>query len=396
MRPSTTVRGGQAPMIRPRAPKGGVGARTRVVRIANRVAGLRRDGGRNREKEMDTVSQRTAMLVGAGRMGQAHAQALRELGITLSAVCDRRAEARDGLGEAFGVPAARRFADATAMFETAGAPDLVVIATTADTHCALTCDAARAGASAILCEKPMAGSLEECDAMIQACHRADARLAINHQMRFMDQYRVVKEELASGRLGRLGSMNVVGGAFGLAMNGSHYIEAFHFLTGSRPARAAAYFTGDPIPNPRGPDFFDQGGDFRFVADSGQRLSLSIGHDQGHGMTAIYAAERGHMFVDEMQGEAVVTTRKPEHRDAPTTRYGMPWDRRSLTFPRADNVAPTRAVAEALLAGNDFPDGEAGRAVVAAIAACYLSAERGGMPVALNETATAADRRFPWA
>jgi len=342
------------------------------------------------------VPQDSAVLVGAGRMGRAHATALRQAGVPLAAVCDVRAEARETIGQEFEVATTRRFADADAMLDTVGRPDLVVIATTADTHCALTCQAARAGAKAILCEKPMAGSLAECDAMLAACEATGTRLAINHQMRFMDQYQVVRKELEPGPLGRLGSMNVVGGAFGLAMNGSHYVEAFHYLTGSWPVRAVGLFTGEPIPNPRGPAFFDQGGDFRFVAGNGQRLSLSIGHDQGHGMTVTYAAERGHMFVDELQGEAIVTTRKPEHRDAPATRYGMPWDRRTVTFPQADNVGPTRAVLEALLAGENFPDGQAGRAVVAAVAACYISAERDGAPVALDEVEGAAERRFPWA
>ncbi len=347
-------------------------------------------------KEATSLPQDSTVLVGAGRMGRAHALALREAGVPLAAVCDLRAEARDAVGDEFEVPAARRFADAAAMLDTVGRPRLVVIATTADTHCTLTCQAARAGAAAILCEKPMAGSVAECNAMMAACQASGTRLAVNHQMRFMDQYRLVKKELDAGPLGRLGSMNVVGGAFGLAMNGSHYVEAFHYLTGSWPVRAAGLFTGEPIPNPRGPAFFDQGGDFRFVAHSGQRLSLSIGHDQGHGMTVTYAAERGHMFVDELQGEAFVTARKPEHKDAPATRYGMPWDRRTVTFPQADNIGPTRAVQEALLAGENFPDGQTGRTVVAAVAACYISAERNGAPVALDEVEAAAERRFPWA
>ena len=51
-------------------------------------------------------------------------------------------------------------------------------------------------------------------------------------MRFMAQYTVVRDELATGKFGPLASMTVTAGCFGLAMNGSHYCEAFAWLTGS--------------------------------------------------------------------------------------------------------------------------------------------------------------------
>jgi predicted dehydrogenase len=325
-------------------------------------------------------------------MGRAHAQALKGLDVEL-AVCDLREEAQQSLGREFGISPERCFANSDELLAETR-PDLVIIATTADTHAALTFAAAEAGAGAILCEKPMAVSVAECDAMLDACAACGTRLAINHQMRFMDQYRLVKTVLDRGRLGRLASMNVVGGCFGLAMNGSHYVEAFHYLTGDWPVIAAARFTGGPVPNPRGPAFFDQAGDVLFVAAGGQRLSLSIGHDQGHGMTVTYAAATGHIFVDELEGEAIVTARRPEHQEQPSTRYGMLWDRKTLRFRQADNVGPTRATLDALLAGADYPDGECGRQVVAAIAACYSSAERGGAPVAVAELPR--DRCFPWA
>jgi len=337
-----------------------------------------------------------AALIGAGRMGRAHAQALQSLGIRIATLCDVRADALAEFGDAFGVPASARFADYRAMFAAFPGLELVVISTTADTHCELTCAAAAAGARNILCEKPMATSVAQCERMLAACQTAGARLAINHQMRFMDQYRIVRAELDGGGLGRLASMSVVAGCFGLAMNGSHYVEAFHYLTGEWPTKVAGWFAGDPIANPRGPRFFDQSGEFRFESASGQRLILTIGRDQGHGMLAVYAAAYGHMFVDELASEAIVTARKPEHRAQPSTRYGMPWDRRTFAFEQADNVRPTVGVVRALMAGRDFPDGAAGQRIVASIAACYRSVEAGGQTVAIDDPAADANRQFEWA
>ncbi|MBR1199483.1 Gfo/Idh/MocA family oxidoreductase [Bradyrhizobium sp. AUGA SZCCT0158] len=334
-------------------------------------------------------------LIGAGRMGRAHALAAQKLGLSLDAVCDVRAESVRDIGDQFGVADNRRFTNAEDLFAS-GLDGTVMIATTADTHHLLTCGAAKAGAKAILCEKPMASSLAQCDEMIATCAKAGARLAINHQMRFMPAYQIVKEVLDSGKLGRLGSMNVIAGNFGLAMNGSHYIEAFHYLTGTWPVSASAWFSGGKLPNPRGPNFFDQAGEVRFLGESGQRLTFSIGPDHGHGMTVTYAGEYGHMFVDELEGEAIITSRLPEHRAMPSTRYGMPWERETRRFPQADNVEPTRGVIAALIEGRNYPDGQSGRRIVAALAACHASADNGNRPVTLAENEAAAASMFSWA
>jgi len=337
-----------------------------------------------------------AALIGGGRMGCAHAQALRELGVSLSAICDINKDSCDAAGEAFGVPESGRFLDAAALFDVMDPFDVVVVATTSDMHKELTCMAAQAGARNILCEKPMAVSVRDCDLMIEACAAAGAGLAINHQMRFMEQYRLVKKVLAQGRLGRLSSMTVVAGCFGLAMNASHYFEAFRYLTDCAPVSAWGWFSGEPIPSPRGPLFFDQAGDFRIENDPGQRLYLSIGADQGHGMTVTYAGAHGHIFVDELQGEAIITERRPKFREMPMTRYGMPWTRETRLFSQADNVGPTKAVLAALAAGENYPSGEDGRQVVASLAACYSSAENGHGSVRLDALGDARDRIFPWA
>jgi predicted dehydrogenase len=326
----------------------------------------------------------------------AHLEAARHLGLSAAAICDLSEANRARAAAAAGQPDAELFGEATAMFASHRNADLVVVATTADSHRTLVEQAAASGARHILCEKPMATSVAECDAMNEACEQSGSTLAINHQMRFMAQYTVVRDELASGRFGPLASMTVTAGCFGLAMNGSHYCEAFSWLTGSPIVNATAWFSGEPFNNPRGPDFYDQAGEMRFESADGRRLILNIGNDQGHGMTAMYATRFGHLFVDEFEGLCLATARKPEHQSLPVTRYGMPWDRWERTFPQADNVGPTRAVMRALLAGDDCPSGKDGRAVVAALAAAYKSAAAGSVPVGVDALGDYAERHFPWA
>jgi len=125
------------------------------------------------------------------------------------------------------VPGEPLFDDLDRLFGDAK-PEYVIIATTADSHCALTCMAAERSANFILVEKPMAVSLAECDRMIDACNRAGTKLAVNHQMRFMPQYAEPKRLLSTEAYGPFASMTVIAGNFGFSMNGTHYPEAFCF------------------------------------------------------------------------------------------------------------------------------------------------------------------------
>ena len=329
-------------------------------------------------------------------MGAAHLQAARSLGCEPVAICDVRPESVQKARDSCGVEHVAGYSDPAEMFAAHPRANLVLIATTADSHRTLVEQAAASGAKAILCEKPMATSVADCEAMIEACQRSGSALAVNHQMRFMDQYKIVREELDSGRLGRLASMTVVAGCFGLAMNGSHYCEAFRWLSNSETVEASAWFSQERLSNPRGPQFSDHAGEVRFVSADRRRLILNVGADQGHGMTVTYAAQFGHMFVDELEGVYYATTRKAEHREKPATRYGMPWERREGRFPQADNVGPTRAVIASLIEGKGYPSGQDGLNAVCALVAAIRSADEGGRTVSTADLGDYRERHFPWA
>lgn len=336
-----------------------------------------------------------AAVIGLGRMGLRHVQVMKDLALDIVGVADAQPAAREAAHTQFNLAAETLFADAKELFAKAK-PELVVIATTAPSHCELVCLAAQSGAKAILCEKPMATSLRDCDRMIAACEKSGTRLAVNHQMRFMEQYVVPKSIVESDAFGGLSSVTVVAGNFGMAMNGSHYFEMFRYMTGEMPVEVTAWFAADKVPNPRGPQFEDCAGSVRVTTASGRRFYMDAGSDQGHGMHITYAGRFGRLDIDELTGKARLVVRKPEHRDVPTTHYGMPFDEQDLTVAPADAVAPTRAVVEALLAGENYPDGAVGRMAVAVLAAAYASHEQGGRSVAIAASDVAADRVFPWA
>lgn len=334
------------------------------------------------------------VVIGAGRMGRRHIQVVKDLGLDLAGVCDPSPESLALAEKEQGVASALHFADASLMLA-ATSPEIVVVASTAPTHCEYTCAAAEAGAQVVLCEKPMGVSLTECDLMIETCRAHGTRLAINHQMRFMEQYTAAKQITDSAAFGGLSSVTVVAGNFGMSMNGTHYFEMFRYMTGEFPVEVQAWFSPDPLSNPRGPQFSDRAGSLRLTTASGKRFYMEIGPDQGHGMHVTYAGPYGRLDVDELAGKMAWVVREEQYRELPTTRYGMPYIEAERKIAPADAVTPTRHVLEAVIKGQDWPTGEDGRRAVAVLVAAYQSNENGHAPVRIDDKLDRS-RIFPWA
>lgn len=81
-------------------------------------------------------------------------------------------------------------------------PDAVVIAAENSRHRALVERAAAAGVH-VLCEKPLATTVEDAIAMREACERAGVILMVAYPVRFAPSVRDAIAELRSGRLGRV-------------------------------------------------------------------------------------------------------------------------------------------------------------------------------------------------
>jgi predicted dehydrogenase len=334
-------------------------------------------------------------VVGVGRMGRRHIQAAQRLGLEIAGICDSSESSLDLAEREQGVDGKKRFRDVSAMLEGAR-PDCVIIATTAPTHCDYACQAAEAGVGYVLCEKPMAISLRQSDRMIEVCRQRGTALAVNHQMRFMEQYTVPKAIIDSEAFGGLRSATVIAGNIGLSMNALHYFEMFRFMTDERPRFVTAWFTKESVPNPRGRQFEDRAGSVRVVTGSGRRLYLECGGDQGHGVQAIYGGPRGQVNVDELYGVMSAALREEQYRDMPTTRYGMPAVRSAQAIAPADVIAPSAAVLRALLDNSNYPTGDDGRLALSVLVAAYVSEERGNMAVDLERDEFERGREFPWA
>jgi predicted dehydrogenase len=135
-------------------------------------------------------------IVGVGMMGREHAAILAASSAAeLVVACDIDPDAAGRL------PAGVRLVgDLETTLETPGL-EAVVIATPPEHHRAAVDAAIRRGL-AVFCEKPIAGSLEDADALVIAGSRPGVRLVIGHMLRFDPRYRAIAEAVHAGRLGR--------------------------------------------------------------------------------------------------------------------------------------------------------------------------------------------------
>lgn len=332
-------------------------------------------------------------VVGAGRMGRRHIAAAQYW--ELSGVFDLNSTALREASKGLAFSGRLVFDNFDKMLSKA-APDCVIVATTASSHCEYVCRSAEAGVKYILCEKPMATSVNDCTEMMRTCERFGARLAVNHQMRYMPQFTQVKELVHSEALGGLKSMTMSAGNYGVSMNGTHYFEAFRFVTDSEIRSVQAFLMEDDITNPRGKMFKDRGGSVLAVSSGGERLYMEIGTDQGHGCKIIYGCAYGQVVVDEHALTLQADYRDEQYRREPTTRTALPGVRKFIQLPDLDLGNVTVSLLKDFFMGGNYPDGATGMAAVVAAVACHESDETGKRIILDQLEPEVFGRSFPWA
>lgn len=137
-------------------------------------------------------------IVGCGRIAQRHAEHIDNSG-TLKAVCDIDLAKAQALAKKYGATAYSSIED---LLTSEKDVDVVSVCSPNGLHAEHSIKALRAGFH-VLCEKPMALTVQDCGDMINAAERANKRLFIVKQNRFNPPVAAVKKIIDEGRLGKI-------------------------------------------------------------------------------------------------------------------------------------------------------------------------------------------------
>jgi predicted dehydrogenase len=174
------------------------------------------------------VSRYSAAVIGCGDIAHAHIAGYRlHPDVVMAAVVDPVEAASRQLQAEYHIP--RAYATAADLFADF-TPDLVSICVWHSLHAALTIEAARAGAKAVICEKPMATSLGAADEMIAACDQHGTKLVVSHQRRFTPGWESARALISNGEIGALRALQG-SAADGMLNGGTHVVDGLLFLAG---------------------------------------------------------------------------------------------------------------------------------------------------------------------
>lgn len=143
-------------------------------------------------------------LVGCGRIAQRHAEHINKQG-ELVAVCDVERSKADNLASQYGAKAYSTLDDL--LQSSNGNIDVISICSPNGLHAEHAIRALKAGYH-VLCEKPMAISVNDCGEMIKAAEQSNKRLFAIKQNRFNPPIVAVKQAIDEGRLGKLYSIQL--------------------------------------------------------------------------------------------------------------------------------------------------------------------------------------------
>jgi myo-inositol 2-dehydrogenase/D-chiro-inositol 1-dehydrogenase/scyllo-inositol 2-dehydrogenase (NAD+) len=200
--------------------------------------------------------------------------------------------------------------------------DAVVVVTPTALHREVVVQAAAAGKH-VLCEKPMAMDVRECDGMIDACSAAGVKLQVGFMRRYDENFRAAKERVDGGEIGEVVLVksltrgpsvpqewmyDIRKSNGTLAEVNSHDIDAARWFVGSEIDEVYALGGNFRCPqaSERYPDFYDNFAMVCRFADGRQGFidgAASAGY--GYDARMEIVGTRGVMFVGRREQDSVV-------------------------------------------------------------------------------------------
>ncbi|MEW6750530.1 MAG: Gfo/Idh/MocA family oxidoreductase [Candidatus Latescibacterota bacterium] len=335
------------------------------------------------------MAQYRVGIIGGGRKGSQHARAFNLNPRTeVVAVADTDPENRALFSQRFGVPGYADYGEMLAR----EAIDIAapILPVRYNPEVVLGC--ARAGVRAILCEKPLAVSLEEADRMVAACRERRIPFAAGDLDANLPTYARAWEVIKSGALGPVRSIRFRGGSGAeISGGGCQILTLMRLFAGLEEVDwVIGWMAGDPFSD------HDQGaaGYVRFA--NGVEGFIHREPD-GLGRGLEVACERGvfrtgnfHAEILQAGDNAQIPAWENLHRMDGVLPEGNIYGRRSAEYdesgwrwPGDRNVATVQALVEALQTGVEpVGSGDNGRRVLELAIALRESHRRGHAAVTL--------------
>ncbi len=330
-------------------------------------------------------------------MGRRFIQIVRNNDLELAGICDISPEALAIAKEEYKLSDDQLYQDAEAMATECNA-EVAIVATTAQAHYEYSMLAMQHGCKYLLCEKPLATSLAQCDRLIEEADKRGIILGVNHQMRHIGEYQRMHDLLNSPDFGCLNTLLIQSGNAGLSMNGLHFLEAFNYLAGSEMVEVTGWLRPEKVDNPRGAEFHDPGGAIRVETRDGHSMYLDMDTRNGHGMKVMAAGPCGQFVADLLEGTITIGARKPENRDKTTGLYATDNVGSLETYEPTDAIKSSTIVLRELLKGDkgNFVRGQEAKRLIEVLVAAYESSENDNKLIKLDDINLPREREFPWA
>lgn len=280
-------------------------------------------------------------------------------------------------------PGMRAYADYAELLATER-PDLVCIVTPDHLHPPVLHAALEAGVRLIMCEKPLAITLEEADGMIAAADRAGATVAVEYTRRWMPEFAEARRLARNGTLGPLSQIIIHSGGprAMLWRNHTHLLDLVGYFAESEPDWAWAdlepedygtAYRGDGGSDPA----TEPGGNYYVAYRNGVRAMLS-GRKSTLGQIVVHLFGPQAQLTIDLLGIRLVTSFSEDPRTKPAVA-------------RVEPITPAYTVAGMQAALLDLIDSHAthrepagsarsARQAMAITDALLHSAARGRVPV----------------
>lgn len=141
-------------------------------------------------------------VIGCGFIAPVHLKGYaKQENVKITALCDKIVERAEDYAAKYGDADTKVYQDYHEMLKNEEL-DIVSVCTENNMHAKITIDALNAGAH-VLCEKPMAITGAEADAMVAAAKKNNRKLSVGYQLRFSNEAMLLKREIQNGKLGKV-------------------------------------------------------------------------------------------------------------------------------------------------------------------------------------------------